>query len=202
MKKSFFYLFHLKPTQSSKTKGFSNCFIIVLFLFTSYGCGNNNQTGANTSNYSNYSNDSTEANDLDKISVDTIYDTSVSAKIDKVWSTREIKQYGNSIYGVTNVHCHFTIENYKGRTGSVVVYIEPQYSENRTDGYYTYNSFTSKYEASEFKDFWVTIKDQDIKYSFGDNGDLNYKVRVAICDDENNKLTESNYIGISLPEFL
>lgn len=137
---------------------------------------------------------------VNDITVDTIYDTSVSAEIKKVWTTREIKEYGNVIYGVTNVHCHFTIHNYKGRTGSVVVYIEPQYSEKESNGYYTYDSFTSNYESSEFGDFWVTIKDQDIRYSFGDNTEQNYKVRVAISDDENIKLVESNYIGITLPD--
>jgi len=165
-------------------------------------CGNITQK-QNNSHYIGVDSIAEVVNSVDSVvydnTVDISYDTSVSAEIEKVWTTREIKEYGNVVYGVTNVHCHFSISNYNGRTGSVVVYIEPQYSESQTDGYYTYDSFTSNYEASEFKDFWVTIKDQDIKYNFGDNGERNFKVRVAICDDENNKLIESNYIGISLP---
>ena len=80
-----------------------------------------------------------------------------------------------------------------------MVYIEPQYSEEESESYYTYDSFTTKFDASEFIDYWVTIKDQDIWYNLKNRGKQNYKVHVAICDDENNKLTISNYIGISLP---
>ena len=170
--------------------------IVILMCPLFIGCGYITKKSSDSNN----NNFIAEGEPLVYNTVDIAYDTSVSAEIEKVWTTREIKEYGNVIYGVTNVHCNFTINNYKGRTGSVVVYIEPQYCEKESDGYYTYDSFTTKYESSEFGDYQVTIKDQDIRYSFGDYSGRNYKIRVAISDDENTKLAESNYIGITLPE--
>ncbi|MBQ9884044.1 MAG: hypothetical protein IJM43_06270 [Bacteroidaceae bacterium] len=188
-----FYIFYGRITYTNK----SVLLIIAVFCFLLlYGCSNSVQESNNNQNSSFVSWDTNETI--------TNY-RSISAEIEKVWTTREtekiLKNGSYYLYNLTRVHCHFSIYNYKERTGSVVLYIEPQYSEKESEKYYTYDSFTTSYESSEYKDFWVDIRDEDLKYNFGDNGIQNYKVKVLISDDQNNKLAESNYIGIRVSDY-
>lgn len=184
---------------SCKTVHLKSLLQVVILSLVLYGCRNIAHESDNNNLDPNPNMISWNTN------VDIITDKSVSAEIEKVWTTRETDKYlmngSYHLYNLTKVHCHFSINNYKGRTGSVVVYIEPQYSENESKKYYTYDSFTTSYDSSEYKDFWVDIKDEDLKYNFGDNGVQNYKVKVLISDDQNNKLAESNYIGIRVSDY-
>lgn len=116
-------------------------------------------------------------------------DVSPSASINNVWITSD----DDYIY----VHADFDVLNMAYKTGSFVVYIQRQYTQDpNSTGIYDYKTYTPSYKNSNFSNFILPFSKESLYNSL--DFDNNIKIYVKICDDSNNELTHSDYVSFTL----
>lgn len=116
------------------------------------------------------------------------------AVIKNVWITPYSK--------ILRVHVAFSVVNMLNRTGSLVVYVVSQHSEENTiantrqTGYRVY-TFNCPYQQDDWSDYAFDLTTDEITYTVSNDSPY-YKLYIKLFDDCDNLLATSNYASFSI----
>ena len=115
-----------------------------------------------------------------------------SAILNKVWVTCYLDYI--------TFHADFDVDNMLNKTGSFVVYITKQFTQEKQQPMelYSYTTFKPNYDNCRYSDFQYSIEKEKITRYFLFTGETHFKAYIKLYDENNSLLVTSDYVSFTI----